>query len=290
MSFIKNYGDDIFEAGLKAAGRQADDLAEAGLRTAGRQGDDLAEQIARKKFDNLAGAGGKKLDDVAGAGGKKLDDAAKAGGKKPPTGGAKNAANESDDALEAAAKMKGTTKAKIAAAAAVAGGIAYVVINPLVEANKKNGSKYTISSIKKISDTVIKITYSPGVALYKDDTLTFVGTDCVPALAGTYKINKIIDKTNVEIKTSVKLTKDGKKGTMTLHTTYDNQLKLQTEQFKDNISDGFDSFLDMLGIDAKYFTYIKYALLAIGILIILGIFYKVYTTFFKKSSFGFKKK
>ena len=95
----------------------------------------------------------------------------------------------------------------------VAAGGAYMVIDPLVSYNKKNGSTYTVINVQDVSiqtgvvgDTLI--TYTPGVALYdgvvastpSPDNLSFSGITSTPSINNKpYPVKSVVDQLNVII-------------------------------------------------------------------------------------------
>jgi len=141
--------------------------------------------------------------------------------------------------------------------AALAGG-AYMVINPKVEHDKKNGSSYNITRISDYSTTSgiagdTAITYTPGVSLYDGsythtsatpDTLMFSNTGTVLD-GGSYPVRIVISQNMVVINIGSNFTYNGNPsrtpsppvdgnpsylGTMTLSTSYENQAALSAVQ------------------------------------------------------------
>jgi hypothetical protein len=230
------------------------------------------------------------------------ESAAKSAAKTAAESAAKTAAESAaKTAAESAAKTTGESAAKSAAKKVAIGGLVagagYVAIDPAVESNKKNGSKYGISAIVPGADkNTVKITFSPGQDIYIKDQLTFSGTNSVPNIDGLKTIFKIIDKNNVVITNNVPITKNGTTGTITLNTTYANQQALLAQK-------GIDTTADLAGGGAGFvgdivtklskalginFTYVKYGLIAIATLIVFGILFKIYSIFFRPSRFGRK--
>ena len=217
-----------------------------------------------------------------------------------------SAGKTATDTIKSASKVTPTQYvkgAKYAAGATVlVGGIVYVAL-PYAEFDKKNGAILTITGIEKIvtpENNLIKVTYTPGIELYKADTLTVSNNTSVPSINDTLTINNIISETVVElIVNDNRFTTISINGTLTLNTTYDNQLALQNDKIEDSINDGannlmgtlwdtFLSFAETTGLD-KYFGYIKNFFIGLGIFILLMIVYKIYSIFKPSSKFGRRK-
>ena len=209
------------------------------------------------------------------------------------------------------------TLKRLGAVAVVGGGAVYFLEDSYNSFNAKDGKVLTITKIEKgttdesTGTNIVKITYTPSVALYKADTLIIAGNSSVPSINNTtdnpdYKINNIISGTVVELLVlDNTLTSIVNNGTLTLKTTYENQLALEASQAVDVIGDTAASAAgaavgaagdvikkvgDSTGL-TDFLEKIKFVAIGIAVLIVLLIIYKIYRFIFPKktTSFGSRR-
>ena len=351
-STFKNFVSSIGISALKDAGPNiatlAKNLATESLTTSlakagATEGSIAAVKSTRtallKNVDELGGVGKELLSNSQTIISKSIIDVAEDGTFKVIKNGVvDNSIKNLDEVAEIAAKTTGNATApvkslssriysvsKMIGVVGIAAGGIYLVINPLVAFENKNGKILNITGIIDYSATTgtpgaTLITYTPGVALYdgngsssSPDTLSFSGTTCIPALTGSYNVAVIIDQLSVIIVIPEAITtpQTTEAGTMVLSTTYANQSALQGIQLKDNIKalgggvaggvaggiagglgEGLKevskNIFESLGID---FSFIKYIIIIIVIIVVLVISFKIYQAFRKnKSAFSKRKR
>ena len=203
----------------------AKDLAEKAAKEA-------AEKAAKEAAEKIAKEAAEKA--IKEAAEKSIKEAAEKSVKEAAEKSVKEAAEKT--VKETAEKGAKDTAKKVAlgvgglAAAGLAG---YTFINPAVEADRKNRTTYTITSIEDdsslIGDTAALISISPGEKISVQDTITITESDSQPSIDGTYNASQIISDTKFRIVTKSRLVHNGTKGKMNIKTEYSTQLAQTTQ-------------------------------------------------------------
>ncbi|KAG5182849.1 hypothetical protein JKP88DRAFT_272818 [Tribonema minus] len=189
-------------AAAKAAKEAATEAATAAATTAAKEAATAAATKAAKEAATAAAS-------------KAAKEAAQEAAKKTVKETLQSAASKS---AKFAAKNPGLVIGGLTAAAAA--GVA------LDRFNKKDGAKMSITAIEQDGkdSAAVKITFSPPMDITATDKVTVFGSDCAPSVDGEQiPVAKVLSSTSIVIPGGT-LSSAGKKGTLTLHTSFDGQV------------------------------------------------------------------
>jgi ElaB/YqjD/DUF883 family membrane-anchored ribosome-binding protein len=294
-SIFKN----IFKASDSLVIKNADSVAKGVLKS------DATSAIVKSSLKNTSDI----ASTAAKAASKNADTAAKAALKDSDTVAKSALKTTGDDLAQNAVKSTGRETAQSASKKAldfvkknpkmVVGGAAAGVVTgyALKDFLDKNGKKLGITKMEAYGGglfsaaTQCKITYTPKLKFCPSDKVDIKGTNCEPALIGTYPIAKILSETEIVIDKLI--SKPGTTGTLTVQTSFEAQMGQQigeaiggaVDVASDVVGGAIDGAMTSMGLPSltslvgPYMQYAKIAIVVIFCLFLLKVLLAVKSLF-----------
>lgn len=162
----------------------------------------------------------------------------------------------------------------LVAGAAGAGGIMAVTLKRFAQRNNKALAIKSIARYAQGEGVVIR--FEPAEVITSNDAVDIQGTDCLPSLDGRWEVKKQLAPDSVLIDVEPlrgTLTRNGTKGTLVLHTTFESQLantlKDTTSIAGGAVAGSLGGLFEGLGIDPEEWRPYAWGLCAVCLLLAL---------------------